>query len=70
MTGDMHPHKRQGLIPTLDPSPISHKSTLHIQLQAFLQCLFLPGLPLSSHDMLKNTYAIFLSNPMSDFLAP
>ena len=53
----------------LDPSPISQKSTLLTQLQAFLQCVFLPVLPLSLHDMRKNTYTIFLSNLISDFLA-
>lgn len=65
----MHPRKMLSLILVRDPSPVSQKSTLLTQLQVFPQCLFLPVIPLGLHDMLKNTYVIFLSNPTSDFLA-
>lgn len=63
----LHPQNMLSLTLIVDPFPISQETMQHSWLQAFLQCIS-PSSP-SLHDMFKNTYATFLSNPMSVFVA-
>lgn len=63
----LHPHNMLNLTLVLDPSPIFQEITA--QLTAGFSAVYFSQFSPSLHDMFWNTYAAFLSNPMSVFVA-